>query len=167
MPLGPRNNPRGSTHSCFIYGASRRGIGSGRGPTLPTETHALNSGAHWRPGLGAHFNTSPRRAHRVLGTHPSFRHMEARDKTTKTSTCLDICEGNWKSADGDPAEALELVMQEVSKGFVDIWPSSLDDAKRKWTHIAVGKLGVRRIPGKKTGIGDGLDSPWGQPWREH
>ena len=74
---------------------------------------------------------------------------------------------DWKSADGDPAEALELVMQEVDKGFVNIWPGSLDDARRKWNHIAVGKLGGPSNTREKAKIGDGLDSPRGQPRREH
>ena len=66
----------------------------------------------------------------------------------KTWSPLDVCEGNWKSAEEDPEEALALVLKEVDQGFVDEWTGDLDQAKEKWKDIAVGKLGVRRVEGK-------------------
>ena len=59
-----------------------------------------------------------------------------------------MCEGKWKIAEATPQEALDLVLDEVQQGFVKEWKGSVQDAQQHWQHVAVGKLGIRRVPGK-------------------
>ena len=67
----------------------------------------------------------------------------------KAYSALDVCEGNWQSAEVDEDEALSLVLREVELGFVREWHGTIDQARERWTHIAVGKHGVRKNPGKE------------------
>ena len=82
-----------------------------------------------------------------------------KEKKENVHSQLDICGGNWQSAEEDPDEALRLVLEEVDAGFVKELPGDLDQAKATWDHNALGKLGVRTVPGKKSRLVLGSTAP--------
>ena len=58
---------------------------------------------------------------------------------------LELCEGNWLSAEQDPQRTLELVLQDLQDGYVREWQGSWLDAHVHWpSGVAKGKLGVQR-----------------------
>ena len=63
-----------------------------------------------------------------------------KEKKDKVHSQLDICKGNWQSAEEDPDGARRLVFEEVDAGFVKELPGDLDQAKATWDHIALGTL---------------------------
>ena len=56
---------------------------------------------------------------------------------------------NWSSAEEDPDTLKELVQQELDQGHVFLFPGTLADAREQFGTIGIGRLGIRRQPGKK------------------
>jgi len=61
---------------------------------------------------------------------------------------LAVCEGNWAGADADPQLTQSLIEEEIRQGWVEKIPGGLDEAKRRWKHLGIGKLNVVQTPGK-------------------
>ena len=59
-----------------------------------------------------------------------------------------MCEGNWAGADADPQLTQSLIEEEIRQGWVEKIPGGLEEAKRRWTHLGLGKLNVVQAPGK-------------------
>ena len=66
----------------------------------------------------------------------------ANDKPDLPSTPLSIHLANWQSAEKEPQTTLELVDEEIKQGWVQKFQGSTDDAKKHFSHVAVGRLGV-------------------------
>ena len=64
------------------------------------------------------------------------------DKPELPSTPLSIHLANWQSAEKEPHATLELVNEEINQGCVYKFPGSIDDAKKHFSHVAIGRLGV-------------------------
>lgn len=60
---------------------------------------------------------------------------------------LSICEGNWAGADADPQLTQSLIDEEIRQGWVAKIEGGLDEAKRRWSHLGIGKLNVVQAPG--------------------
>lgn len=59
------------------------------------------------------------------------------------------CQGNWSTADEDPQELNELIDKEIQAGWVKEVPAGTD-LKATWGElVAINKIGVARVPGKK------------------
>ena len=78
------------------------------------------------------------------------------------SSCFDeydlrVFETPWQSASEDVAFTRSLIMKDVEAGFAYILPGGESEARSRWgPHVAAGKLGVVRVPGKNPRlIGDG------------
>ena len=61
---------------------------------------------------------------------------------------LCICEKNWAGAEADPALLQSLIDKEVAEGWLHPVPS-LDYAKARWKHLAVGKMNIVHSIGRK------------------
>ncbi len=61
------------------------------------------------------------------------------------------CAQNWGSAVRNPQKVRGLLMDEVSKGFVEKWPGTLEEARARWgaDKVAVGKLALIEEDGKE------------------
>ena len=55
---------------------------------------------------------------------------------------------NWQAADEDPALTQSLIDAEISNGWVQELAGGLDEARSRWSHIALGKLNVVKVPDK-------------------
>lgn len=64
------------------------------------------------------------------------------DKPDLPETPLSIHLANWQSADKEPSTSLDLVKEEIKQGWVYKFDGTIDDAKEKSSHLAIGRLGV-------------------------
>ena len=65
---------------------------------------------------------------------------------------LLLCEGNWSSAEANPAQLEEMVGKEVQQGFLQEVP--LEDALRRWPdRCAVGKMSIVSSEGRPGQVG--------------
>ena len=61
---------------------------------------------------------------------------------------LCICEKNWAGAEADPALLQSLIDKAVAEGWLHSVPS-LESAKARWKHLAVGKMNIVHSIGRK------------------
>ncbi|CAE7277481.1 unnamed protein product [Symbiodinium sp. CCMP2592] len=61
---------------------------------------------------------------------------------------VQICSGNWPGANEEPELLAELVQQEVDAGYLLVF-DSLEEAQKKWSRIAIGKVNVIKSPNRK------------------
>ena len=59
-----------------------------------------------------------------------------------------ICAGNWPGAEADPSLLEEMVQAELEAGYIEP-VDSLDEARRRWPRVAVGKANIVKAPGRK------------------
>ena len=62
---------------------------------------------------------------------------------------LQSFDTNWTGAEEDPHLTLSLIQEEMDQGWIEELQGGLDEAKQRWTLVAVGKLNVVQAPGKK------------------
>ena len=53
---------------------------------------------------------------------------------------LSICDRNWKGAEDNPEQTRALLQKELDEGWLEEVP--LEEARQRWSHVAVGKLSV-------------------------
>ena len=61
-----------------------------------------------------------------------------------------ICAGNWPGAEADPSLLEEMIQAELEAGYLEP-VDSLDEARRRWPRVAVGKANLSRLPGANLG----------------
>ena len=69
--------------------------------------------------------------------------------TSETADSLHSFTDNWKGAMDDPNLTWDLISEEIRQGWVKEIPGGLEEAKQRWTSIAVGKLNVVHSEGRK------------------
>lgn len=62
---------------------------------------------------------------------------------------LQLCHTNWKGADDDPQLTWSLIQEELDNDWVAEVPGGMEEAQRRWEHLAVGKLNVVHASGRK------------------
>lgn len=62
---------------------------------------------------------------------------------------LQLCQTNWKGADDDPQLTWSLIQEELDNDWVAEVPGGMEEAQRRWQHLAVGKLNVVHASGRK------------------
>ena len=62
---------------------------------------------------------------------------------------LQLCQTNWKGADDDPQLTWSLIQEELDNDWVAEVPGGMEEAQRRWEHLAVGKLNVVHASGRK------------------
>ena len=76
------------------------------------------------------------------GLWPRKTHAE------QTAEPLLLHHTNWQGADEEPDVTQSLIDAEIANGWVQELHGGLEEAKRRWQHIAVGKLNVVKVPNK-------------------
>ena len=62
---------------------------------------------------------------------------------------LQLCQTNWKGADDDPQLTWSLIQEELDNDWVAEVPGGMEEAQRRWQHLAVRKLNVVHASGRK------------------
>ena len=61
---------------------------------------------------------------------------------------FQICSGNWPGAEQHPELLEEMIQAEVSAGYLEC-VDSLEEARRRWPRVAVGKANIVQAVGRK------------------
>ena len=94
-----------------------------------------------RPSLTAF--SARRRAHGRLKPYAVQPQWPAKPPNTSALPELELCEGNWKTAEEEPEVVQSLLDKEISNNWVVATDLTVAEAQRKWPlGVAIGKLNV-------------------------
>ena len=78
-----------------------------------------------------------------LGPMPCSKQWPAKPPNASALPELEVCEGNWKTAEEEPEIVQGLFCFEISNNRVVATNLTIAEAQKKWPlHVAVGKLNV-------------------------